>query len=375
MKIGFDAKWFFDGPISGKVVLQNTLPNLFELYPEHDWFLFFDKKDELALLPFYGPNIHVHYVWAGFNMLSNLFVLPFYIKKLKLDVMVFQNFSIRRKNCKSIVFIHDILFEYLPEYFTWKERLYFKPMKWSSLHADRIITTTEFVKKDLQKYNYATNLAAIDIVPLGVSNRFKPLVMHDNISIEKVKEKYNLPEQYLLFVGRLNIRKNIQGLLNALPLLGNNDIPLIIVGKTDWKVPQLDNLLSEESIKKRVLFTGAVKDDELAIIYALAKVFCFPSFAEGFGLPPIEAMASGIPVVVSGRTALPEVCGAAGNFIDPDDPSGIADMINKLLEDQQLYETKVQQGLFWASQFSWQRTAKRLMESIQLSYGTNHLNK
>ncbi len=364
MKIGIDAKWYFNGPVSGKVILQNVLPELIRQFPDHEWCLFMDKADRGKPLPFTASNVSIRYVWAGLNMLSNLFVLPSYIKKFRLELVLYQTFPAKVRNCRAVAFIHDVLYEHFPGYFTGKELLYLKPLRWLAPHADRIVTTTDTVKKDLLKFGYARDPTRVDLAPLGVSPVFKPLLLHDPLRIEQVQSHYRLPPEFLLFVGRLNIRKNIGNLLKALPLLEDRKIPLVIVGEEDWKSPRLQESLSDERVSGRVQFTGSVSDEDLPVIYALAKIFCYPSFAEGFGLPPLEAMASGIPVVVSDTTSLPEVCGPAGNYIDPQKPESIANMIDKILTDKDLYKEKAEEGLLRARQFSWEASASALMKSL-----------
>src|SRR6185295_7438019 len=315
-------------------------------------------------LPFKNDNIKIHYIWAKFNMVSNLFILPGYATRLKLDAVLFQTFFMKKGTFKSIVFIHDILFKNYPQFFTWKERLYFKPLKWITSSADRVITTTEFVKKELIRFQYTKPHQPIDLAPSGVTNIFKPHYEHDPAFLHKVKEKYQLPGFYLLFAGRLNARKNIRGLIKSLRLLDDKSIKLVIVGEENWKAPEIDGLLSQKEIKERIIFTGFVADDELAAIYAQAKAFCFPSFAEGFGLPPLEAMASGIPVIVSNTTSMPEVCNHAALFVDPGNPKNIAEKINSLLKNKTLYEEKKREGLEWSRQFTWRRTAEGIMQSV-----------
>lgn len=364
MKIGIDAKWLFTGNISGKVFIQNILPELFALHPEIEWHIFLDKKDKSFDLPFKNENIKIHYVWAKFNMLSNFFVLPRYAKQLGLDAVLYQTFFTKKGSAKSIVFIHDILFRNYPQFFTWKEKLYFKPLKWITSSADRIISTTQFVKNELVRLQYATPQQPIDLAPLGVTKIFKPQYEHDPIFLNLVRKKYKLPENYLLFTGRLNARKNIRGLIQSLQFLDDKNISLVIAGEKDWKSPQINKLLTSEKIKARIIFTGFVPGDELAAIYAMAKTFCYPSFAEGFGLPPLEAMASGIPVVVSSTTSMPEVCSTAALFADPNDPKNIAEKINKLLENKTFYEQKRREGLAWSQKYTWKRTAEGIMESL-----------
>ncbi|MDP4262629.1 MAG: glycosyltransferase family 1 protein [Bacteroidota bacterium] len=372
MRIGIDAKWLFTGTISGRFFIENVLPELFSLHPEIEWHIFLDKKEKNLGWPFTRENVNIHYVWADFNMLSNLFVLPGWAIRLHVDAVLFQTFSPKSKHFKSVVFIHDILFTSYPEYFTWKERLYFKALKRTAPAADRIITTTQYVKDELVRLHYAKKDQPVDLAPSGVTDIFKPLRFHKQEILEKVKEKYNLPGSYLLFVGRLNARKNIENLIDSLRFVNDKNISLLIVGKKDWKSPQIEHLMNDKEIKSRIFFADAVSNDELSVIYAMATIFCFPSFAEGFGLPPLEAMASGVPAVVANTTAMPEVCGKAALYADPRDPGAIAQKINELLENKSLYDQKIQEGLEWSKNYTWRRTAEGIMNSIFAATGTKN---
>jgi glycosyltransferase involved in cell wall biosynthesis len=364
MRIGIDAKWYFTGPVSTQVILHNLLPRLFETYKEHSWFIFLDKRDKEKKFPLEYPDLTLIYIPVPNNMVSNLFILPRFARTLDLDVVVFQTYPAVKKKFASIAFIHDVLFREFPDFFTWKEKLYFLPLKWFSRRADRLIATTASVAADLVKYNYVDSASKIDIVPLGVSSKYKPLEQHDLAMKTQLKEKYNLPQHFILFVGRLNVRKNIEALLKALPLLHDKSIKLVVAGKEDWKKPDLKELIKDPFISNRVIFTGSLMDDELVVLYSMATIFCFPSFAEGFGLPPIEAMASGIPVIVSRTTSLPEVCGEAAIYTDPNNPEDITNAINNLLETDELYSTQRKKGLQRSSELTWDETCRTLMKSI-----------
>ncbi len=154
MKIGIDAKWYFQGPVSGRIFIQNVLKELIALRTDIEWHIFLDATNKANPFPYSGSNIKVHYAWSGLNFLSNLLVLPHLARKLKLDAVFFQTFSPAGKSFQSVVFIHDVLFKEYPEYFTWKERLYFKPLKWTIPNANRVATTTNFVKQQLEKFGY-----------------------------------------------------------------------------------------------------------------------------------------------------------------------------------------------------------------------------
>ena len=364
MKIAIDAKSFYRGPVSTRVILQNLIPELISLYPDVDWVIFLDKKDKAADFPCKGKNTHLQYVWAGINQISNLFVLPRYSKKNKIDLIVYQMFPGITTSTRSVAFIHDVLFRDFPDFFTWKEKLYFFPISFLTRRANRLIATTEFVAGDLVKYNYVSHRSMIDIVPLGVSDEFKPAEKHDTAFLESVKKRLQLPNRYLLFVGRLNVRKNLENLVKAIPLIQDKQVPLVVVGEPEWKAPTLDDILSDQSIRQRIIMIGSISDQDLLAVYALSAIFCFPSFAEGFGLPPLEAMASGVPIVVSNTTSLPEVCGNAGTYADPRQPSAIAEAIDSLLSNADLYDKKKNEGIRRAGQFTWKETAIAFMNCI-----------
>src|SRR5262245_20214354 len=213
MKIGIDAKWMFSKPISGRIFIQNVLTELVSLHPGIEWHVFLDQKDKDKQFSLGRNDVTFHYVWSGFNMLSNLFVVPHHAKRLKLDAVFFQTFSPRSSSFKSIVFIHDILQIPYPEYFTWKERLYFKPQKWTLPAADRIITTTAYVKGELKKFRYSRTHQPVDLAPCGVTTVYRPIRLHSNEELSQVRLKFSLPDSYLLFVGRINARKNIENLI------------------------------------------------------------------------------------------------------------------------------------------------------------------
>lgn len=364
MKIAIDAKSFYSGPVSTRVILQNLVPELVSLYPEIEWVIFLDKNDKALDFPSKGKNIYLQYVWAGVNQISNLLILPRYLKKHKIDLIVYQMFPAITTSTPAVAFIHDVLFRDFPEFFTWKERLYFFPISFLTRRANRLMATTEYVAADLVKYNYVSNRSMIDIVPLGVSGEFKPAEKHNAAFLESVKKRLQLPDRFLLFVGRLNVRKNLENLLKAIALMEDKQVPLVIVGEAEWKTPELADIMSDQRIRQRIIMIGSISDQDLLAVYALSTVFCFPSFAEGFGLPPLEAMASGVPIVVSNTTSLPEVCGNAGTYADPHEPPAIAQAIDSLLSNSNLYDQKKNEGIRRADQFTWKKTAIAFMNCL-----------
>lgn len=358
MKIGIDAKWYFGGPPSGVRVIQNLVHSLLEYDRENEYYIFMDKHYDSKTLGFkLNERVKIIYLWAGNNLISNIFLLPFKANKLDLDVMLYQNFVSPFHKGKKIAYIFDVLFESFPQFFTKRERIYFFLIKYLASFSNGIITLSESEKKRLVAFGYAPE-ERVHAIHIGVDNSFKTLNKHGDYRVEQVKRKYNLPENFLLYVGRVNTRKNIENLLRAMALIDNKTIPLVIAGKEDWKQFDYKTLIEESGIKNRVLFTGWTEDDDLPIIYSLAKIFCFPSYAEGFGLPPLEAMASGVPVITSNTTSLPEVCGNACLYFSPNDPTQLASAIDKLLRDKKFAQGKILEGLNHAKLFSWQRCAQ-----------------
>jgi glycosyltransferase involved in cell wall biosynthesis len=366
MKVGIDAKWYFEGPPSGKRVVKNLVDQILQREDNNEYIIFLNRNHRNRVFPIElrQKKITSCYVWAGNNLLSNIFVLPFFSKRFKLQALLYQNFISPWDKAKKVAYIHDVLFLSNPEFYTIYERLYFSPLRLLTKFADSIITVSEEEKKRLLSYQFTHLPSKISVAHHGVDSSFAPRFDHsDQISLE-IRNRFNLPQKYLLYVGRLNLRKNIDNLLRAIPLLRNDEIKLVIVGAVDWKGSNHIKTIEKLGIKNRVIFTGAIYD-ELGLIYSLSILFCFPSLAESFGLPPLEAMASGVPVVVSNTTSLPEVCGEAGNYVDPTDPSSIASVINGLLQDEELYAIKRRKGLNQAKKFTWENAANTVIDCIE----------
>ncbi|MNT25794.1 D-inositol 3-phosphate glycosyltransferase [compost metagenome] len=148
----------------------------------------------------------------------------------------------------------------------------------------------------------------------------------------------------------------------------DDDIKLVLVGNKEWKTDAIDPLISKLNLDDKIIQTGPLFGDELAKVYALSTVFCFPSFEESFGLPPLEAMASGIPVIVSNSSSLPEVCDTAAIYVNANEPREIATAILNLLSDKNLYSKHKQLSIERARNFSWQKTAKNLINILELKY-------
>ncbi|WP_042500663.1 glycosyltransferase family 4 protein [Algibacter lectus] len=281
MKIGIDAKWFFNGPPSGRVVIKELLKELLsDNYKADEFYVFLNKADKGLEFPYQQDNIKLVYISSFNNLISNAIILPRHSKKHKLDIVLFQNFGTFSK-IKNVVYIHDLLYLDFPQYYSFKERLYLSLLKPLAKRANVIVTISETERRRIMKHKLGTN--NVYFVYHGVDAKFKPLKAHDKFQIETFKKKYNLPDQFILYLGRLNIRKNITNLITAMQFV---DIPLVIVGENNHKSENLSTTINTLSLNDKIIFTGYIEENELPLSYALATIFCFPSYAEGFGLPP-----------------------------------------------------------------------------------------
>ncbi|MCB0834428.1 MAG: glycosyltransferase family 4 protein [Bacteroidetes bacterium] len=369
LRIGIDAKWFFEGPPSGRVVVSELVKHMLSIGQAHQFIIFLDRDFRGRTFPHTGHNVELVYVWARNNLLANLFILPFYCIKLKIDACVFQNFGTFTGFARRLVFIHDTIFISNPEHFTLLERLYFSPMKYLARISERIITVSQNEKRRMKLYSFV-HADKIDIVYNGVSDHFFKKSESVDSQFNIVKKKYGIPNDYLLYVGRLNARKNLLNLLKSVTQMQSR-LPLVLVGSVDWKMFNLSQVLFELGISSRVFVLGFVDEVDLPVLFHNAKVFCYISYDEGFGLPPLEAMACGLPVVVSDIPIFNEVLGSAANYVDADDPKSVARKIDELLSNQSLYNDKSESGIMRARMYSWSESAKSLLEIVERTVQTS----
>jgi len=344
MKIGFDARWYFNGPVSGKLVVRNLLDrmisnNLHTIVP------IFNIKDKNNVYKKFG-NINCIFTKIRNPLISNVFEIPFLKKSNELDIIIFQNFSPFFGSFKKINYIHDIIFEDRPEFFTKKEKLYFSPMKYLSMKADLVITISKNEKDRIIRKGYSKNVA---YVYHGIDTSMKNMA----------KNVKNLPKEYILAVGRINIRKNISTLIRSISLIKNKNIKLVIVGEDSWKKEKIN---IDAKLKSRIVFLKNISNEELGYIYSNARVFCFVSLDEGFGLPIVEAMSFGIPVICSNISVMPEVSGNAGILVDPYSENQIADKIDLLLSDKLFYEQQQKLSIKKASEYSWEKSTEKIIK-------------
>jgi glycosyltransferase involved in cell wall biosynthesis len=270
--------------------------------------------------------------------------------------------------CPFVVTIHDLSFLLYPGSFRTLNRTYLRAFtRLSVQRARRVLAVSESTKRDLMQY-YHLKPDKIDIVYNGVDSHFRPL---PEDQIEGFRSKRGLPERFILFVGTLEPRKNIVRLVEAYARIPQQPCPpLVLVGGKGWLYDEVFARVEALNLNDRVRFVGYVPAEELAWWYNAATLFVYPSLYEGFGLPPLEAMACGTPVITSATSSLPEVVGDAGLLVDPTDLDALAMAMEQVLTDGALRTEMRAAGLPRARTFSWQRTAQRTVTSYHRALST-----
>lgn len=269
----------------------------------------------------------------------------------------------RSKVCKYIVTIHDLIPYVYPE-MTGKNYLkkFYSEMPFIMENTDHIITVSEWSKKDIIRI-FGIPEERITVIYEAAEPQYVPIPKA--ITKTYLREKYSLNKPYILYIGGFSPRKNLSGLINAFVQVATNDpdVTLCLPGKRDKEQDVTISLIEAFGLSKRVNLLGFVPNRDLPYLYSGAELFVYPSFYEGFGLPPLEAMACGIPVLSSNASCLPEIVGKDGMYFNPHNTLEIAEKILLVLGDQELRHKLVRRGQRHIRSFSWQKTAE---ETISL---------
>jgi len=258
--------------------------------------------------------------------------------------------------CPSIVTVHDLSFLLYPQNFRAANRFYLRYFtRLSVRRARRVIAVSESTKRDLI-HHYHLTPDRIDVVHNGVDGGFRPLP--DDL-VAAFRAEQELPERFMLFVGTLEPRKNVVRLIEAYARLPQDRPPLMLVGGRGWLYDEIFARVEALGVSDEVHFVGYVPAKELPWWYNAAHLFVYPSLYEGFGLPPLEAMACGTPVVTSNASSLPEVVGSAALLVDPADTAALAAAMERALTDSDLRDRLRAAGMIQAQEFTWPKTARQ----------------
>ncbi len=322
------------------------LNNLFDADKENQYFLFYNSWQDVSdNIPRWGQN-NVHYIVS--KLPSKVFNFLVWLRIIKLDRFIERKFNINNldqffspninfisltEKIRFILVIHDLSFEFFPDFYSWKRSLWHKFVNPKKLcqRAEEIITPSENTKRDVVR-EYKVESRKVKVIYPRISSLFDERRTANN---EQVKLKYNLPDQFILFLGTLEPRKNIVSIIQAFKNseLRTKNYELIIAGAKGWKY---QNILKEIDKTSGVQYVGYIDEKDKVNLYTMAKLFVFPSFYEGFGLPVLEAMSCGVSVITSNRSSLPEVISSSVTLVNPYNMSEIADGMKLILENVSL---------------------------------------
>ncbi|MBB6369880.1 glycosyltransferase family 4 protein [Chryseobacterium shigense] len=359
MKIAFDAKRFFHNTSGLGNYSRDLVRILSQYYPENEYLLLNKNSSERGRQIQEQPN--VKFVQTSKGNLSRQLKMGKDAQKEGADI--FHGLSGElplkwgKEPIRKIVTIHDLIFMRYPQYYSFFDRkIHLWKFKKAAVSADKIIAISEQTKKDIITYLKVPE-SKIEVIYQGCHKAFKE--QQSDECIQSVKDKFNLPERYILNVGTIEDRKN---LLNIVKGISGTEIPLVVVGRKTNYYKKVEAFIRKNKMEKHVLFLEGVSMDELAVIYKLADIFVYPSFFEGFGIPVIEALFSKTVTITSNASCLPEAGGKDSLYIDPANYSDIGAKIRFLWENESERKRRAEKSFEFVQKFNDEPIAKQLME-------------
>lgn len=363
LKIGFDGKRAANNLTGLGNYSRSLIEQLANEYPANDYFIYTPKaKESILKFSFFAkPNIHLilpnksKLLWRSFGIKNQL-------SEDKIDLFHGLSheipFGINNTGIKSIVTIHDLIFLRKPQYYKLIDRIIYKfKSKYACENADKIIAISEKTKEDIVEL-YNINPAKIEVIYQSCDDSFKTTATE--LEKQKVKEKYQLPEKYILSVGTIEPRKNLLVVIRALAQTNQNH-KLVVIGKETAYAKLVKQEIEKLDLQNRVIFLKNIPFKDLPIIYQLAKLFVIPSYYEGFGIPIIEALYSKVPVIAATGSCLEEAGGPDSLYVHPDDVEGFATAINKVIHEENLQQIMIERGLAYVKKFNAELVSNQLM--------------
>lgn len=362
MRIAIDARKLHDYGIGTYV--RNILRYLGRIDRENEYVLLCRPSDTESVRAF-GDNFSAVAEPSGNYSLKEQVRLPLTLRRIGADVFHAPHYVLPPLlPCPAVVTIHDCIHLMFPEYLPNRLAYYYARtfMTLAARRSARVLTVSEASKRDILHF-FHIPASKVEVVYNAIDDRFGRLPEPDDVV--RVRQRFQLDDPFLLYAGNIKPHKNVDRVIEAFARLkkrGFEPLKLLIIGDEISKSPELRRAVHRHQLHQQVRFLGFVPDATLAVLYRLADVFVFPSLYEGFGLPPLEAMASCTPVVTSNVSSLPEVVGDAALLVDPRDPEAIANAVQRILTDDELKRSLVRKGLDRAHEFSWERSVRRIRD-------------
>jgi glycosyltransferase involved in cell wall biosynthesis len=362
MRIAIDARKLHDYGIGTYV--RNLVRELAQ-QDGADTYVLICRREDAEFVRSLGPQFEPAIERAGNYSLLEQISVPISLRRAKVDLFHAPHYVVSPlTRCPTVVTIHDCIHLRFPQYLpNRRAHMYARVMmRMAARRACRILTVSEASKQDILRY-LEVPAEKVEVIYNALDQRLAAPPSEEEVT--RVRERFQLRSPFILYTGNIKPHKNVDRLIEAFSLLRKrraDDLKLIIIGDEISKYPNLRRLVHRCQLHKHVRFFGFVPEETLAVLYRLASAFVFPSLYEGFGLPPLEAMASGTPVITSNVSSLPEVVGDAALLIDPLDPSALADAMWRVLEEPALRSELIRRGCERVKTFSWARSVARTRE-------------
>jgi glycosyltransferase involved in cell wall biosynthesis len=362
MRIGIDARLvYYNRAGIGQYILR-LVESLAALPPEDDNFVLLQsRKDQSTII--YSNGFSRKSLWTPSHNRFEQPALSFEVSRLKLDLLHSPDFIPPfKRNCKSVITVHDLAFLLYPHFLTKESARYYGQIDQAWRKTDHIIAVSEATKQDSIKM-LGVPEKKITVIHEAANPIYQPMLK--DVAWQRVLKKYKLDKDFILFVSTIEPRKNLPTLLQAYRELRDKykrDELLVLAGSRGWLWEEVYETVARLNLEEYVAFLGRVPSADLLFLYNAARSLVHPSFYEGFGLTPLEAMNCGTPVIVSNTAALPEVVGDAGLMINPHDVEGLTVAMWRVLTEEELRQDLIAKGLKRAKNFSWLNTAERTLE-------------
>ncbi len=377
MKIAFDALPLLGRKTGIGFCESGQVRAMTHLHPEHQYTLNYfavknleAKKQELQ--PYLDSHVSAKHAFCspyGYRIISEFLPVPYSLFfGREHQITHFFNYIVPPGvSGKTVVTVHDMVYKAFPETVRARTRHMLDLGLVSSMkRADRIVTDSEFSKSEIIKY-YPQFSEKIRVIPCGVDSRkFHPV--RNPEEFRRIRKKYQLPEQYFLYLGTLEPRKNLENLIHAyaeFAAVHEHPAALVLAGAKGWLYDNIFRLVHTLHLESHIIFTEYIQDEDLCTLMSSALAFVFPSVYEGFGMPPLEAMSCGTPVLVSDAASLPEVTGTDAVIVSPSEITEIAWGMHRLFTDENLRTVLSVQGRKRAASFSWEKSAELLYQVYQ----------
>ena len=365
MKIAVNTRELLKGRMEGigRYIFETTRQMVLD-HPEDEFFFFFDRKYDPSFI--FADNVTpiiIHpqarhpllwYIWFEI-------AIPYYLKRYKIDVFYSGDTYLSMKTkVPTLLVCHDVAYKHYPKHIK-KIHLDYYENNFAKFHkrADHIVAVSEFTRQDIIKI-YNLNPDKVTVGHNSTPKGFKPFSPNEKIEIKK---KLTNGQAYFIYVGSLHPRKNVVNLIKAFDYFkkqNNTNHKLVLVGRMAWKNEELQEVFTTTEYRDDIIFTGHVSNEDLPKYLAAADILTYVSVFEGFGIPILEGMSSGTPVITSNVSSMPEVAGDAALLIDPHNPESIAEGMWKVVSNSEFRDDLITKGYERVKVFSWKKTASHI---------------